>query len=166
VADVEAFHTLAEVSITFTGLAGIVSVVGRSSLTSEARQWRVWNMILLSLLAFFLCVVPIAMSQFPLTSDIVWILCSVFYVVTQMSQSYFANRVGSNIGTTAEYTIRPLLLIYFVGSVLMAILQILNIFVFIPGSGPFFIGICWFMLLAALHFFVLVMNSDLNKGAT
>jgi len=40
------------------------------------------------------------------------------------------------------------------------------VFVFTPGPCPFFVGICWIMFLAALHFFVLVINIDLNKEAT
>jgi len=163
---IEAFYTLAEVSITFTGLAGIVSVVGRSSFAPEARHWRVWNMILLSLLAFFLSLTPIALSLFSLSSNLTWTTSSLILVAAQISQSLFASRAGNSIGSASEYTIRPLLFIYFTGSGVTAILQVLNVFVFTPGPGPFFVGICWIMFLAALHFFVLVINIDLNKEAT
>jgi hypothetical protein len=163
--DLDAFHTLAEVSITFTGLAGVVSVVGRSRLTPEGRQWRIWNMILLSLVAFFACLIPIALDLFSLQTVPIWTVCSISLVTAQMSQSFFAYRAGQRISRVAsELMIQPLIAIYIVGSAIIGILQLVNVLVISPGPALYFLGICWFIFLSSMHFFVLVMSSDLRSS--
>jgi len=164
--DLSIFETIAEVSITFTGLAGIVSVLGRSTLDRGSRHWRVWNMILLSLLSFFLCLLPLALNIYELPVATLWAVSSMALLTAQICQIYFANRMGKKFGPASSLMIRPLVVLYFAGSIAVGLLQVLNIVLLTPGPGPFFLGICWLMFLASLHFFVLVINTDLKADDT
>ena len=58
----EHLATIAEVAAAFTGFAGLVSVLGKSSIHPKIRFWRVELMIITSLGAMFGALVPGALA--------------------------------------------------------------------------------------------------------
>ncbi|HSG88652.1 MAG TPA: hypothetical protein VLA56_05530 [Pseudomonadales bacterium] len=158
--DLASIQTLTEAAITFTGLAGLVSVLSRSELTPDMRTFRVRNMILLSLLVFFLSLAPQAAVLYGLADADVWRLSSALLIVAQVAQFGFASMSVTN---TEIDLFRPVSLVIFfmTGTSTVLALQVINAvpFWFEPSAAPFFVGLCWLMVIATMHFFVLVMRA-------
>ena len=165
--EMEALQTLSEASITFTGLAGLVSVLGTSSLPPHVRAWRVQNMILCSLLAFFCTLLPQGLALYGLPAEQIWVWSSGVLLASQIGQVIFASMA---INDPSVDLYRPYWLtgLFVTGTTSVLYAHLFNL---MPGWGepsgsPVFLGIAWLMVIATMHFFVLVMSRDRRASST
>ena len=160
----EHLQTISEVSITLSGLAGIVSVLAGGSQQSPERLWRVRNLILLSLLAFVLGLLPQGAAAFGTESGLIWQVSSALLVAALLFQFWFSlTSVDDSWKHDYWRTNRHLLLFYTVGSLAVITLQFWNIFADTPGAGPFFAGLTWLLIVACVHLFVLVIRQSPDR---
>ena len=159
--EIGALQTLSEASITFTGLAGLVSVLGSSSLPPHVRAWRVQNMILCSLLAFFCTLIPQSLLLYGLSLEDAWTWTSGVLLASQIAQVTFA---GMAINDPSVDLYKPywLTAMFVTGTTSVLYAHLFNLMPGwgVPTAAPVFLGIAWLMVIATMHFFVLVMSRD------
>lgn len=164
--EIGALQTLSEASITFTGLAGLVSVLGSSSLPPHVRAWRVQNMILCSLLAFFCTLIPQGLLLYGLPVESVWTLTSGVLLASQIAQVIFA-AMAINDPSVDLYRPYWLTAAFVTGTAMVLYAHLFNLMPEWgePSASPVFLGIAWLMVIATMHFFVLVMSRDRRISA-
>lgn len=77
------FQTLAQITVSFAGFAGVVNTLGRSNLNAKARSFRIRSLIGWSLFSFFFSILPFFISQFGLSELQVWRICCFLIAVGQ-----------------------------------------------------------------------------------
>ena len=143
----------------FAGFSGVVSVLGART----AGEWRAADrlrfvfLLEASLSAFFLCLLPLAVSQFTSSEAASWAICSSLFAAAVLSGSIAASfRIAhldpasrAELGRRSVLVTRGLDLIAFA-------LQVANVL------GPrrfalYFLGVSWLLGSASLQFVRLVL---------
>ena len=150
----EHFETISGVAITFSGLAGIVSILSDDCHKSPEITWRAHNLILLSLLAFILSLLPQGAAAFGANASLTWQISSALLIAGHLFQFWFS-------GITIDQSWRQdylaanyhLLSFYIIGALVIISLQGWNILSESRGAGPFFAGLAWFISHGKCAFF-------------
>ncbi len=160
IAGQDLLHTLAEVSIAFTGFSGVVGVFGGGSALSEPeRNFRVRLMIVGSLGAFFGSLIPLVLGQFESLAPRVWLLCcplfAAYFILNSLSV-YRQTRALASAGSYSRPWFAPI--VYALNSFL-ALALIGATFALLPGHSVYIAGIVWQLALASVQFLVLVVRT-------
>lgn len=157
----EILHTIAEVSITLTGFAGIVFIFSSTGTISEVARWRVRNLLVGSVTSTAVALIPLGFDVLPIPVEkwgnaASWVLAFGFMLVAYSAASgYFHNKVGdiSQLVRRAFYPIMSLVSI-------IVIAQVLNGFgVFGDWSIAVFIyGLLCMLIFNAIQFLISVLD--------
>ncbi len=153
-------HTLAEVSIAFTGFCGVVGVFGGGSALSDGeRTFRVQVMIVASLAAFFGSLLPLALGQFESAVPLVWFLCCPLFAGYVILNSLNVYRQTGALASGGDYS-RPWFapIIYSI-NLLLALALIGATFALLPGHSVYIVAIVWQLAVASLQFLLLVLHT-------
>ncbi len=153
-------HTLAEVSIAFTGFSGVVGVFGAGSALSDGeRTFRVRLMIVTSLSAFFGSVLPLALGQFQSVVPLVWLLCCPLFAGYSILNTLNVYRRTGALASAGDYYRPRFAPIIHAISLLFALALIGATFELFPGHSVYIMAIVWQLALASLQFLLLVLQT-------
>ena len=150
------FELIADLGITFAGFTGIFLVLARRSGRFSAREAMSIQLIVIdSLFAAFLSLVPLGLALFEVADSLIWRICSASYVAAAIPVYVYIERRFERIAKPerpAHMSIQ-----YFFGkysTILIAVAQIPNIvgWPYGPGPGTFFVGVAVALGLAAMVF--------------
>lgn len=149
---------LSEVAVAFAGFSGVVAALGSSVVWDERARFRFQNLLLISLGAVFLSLLPLSLSIFEIEYLTIWRVASsamiVFICAFFVLRAPIAARLSSSDKVT-RYVGRSFL----VGIASILILQFLEITAIVaPGSG-YVAGIVIMLILSALQFAILSLGS-------
>ena len=153
-------HTLAEVSIAFTGFSGLVGVFGGGSALSEGeRTFRVRLMIVASLAAFFGSLLPLVLGQFESVTPLVWLLCCPLFAGYAVFISLNVYRQTRALASGGDYS-RPWFapVIHSI-SWLIALALIGATFGLLPSHSVYIAAIVWQLAIASVQFLLLVLQT-------
>jgi len=153
-------HTLAEVSIAFTGFSGVVGVFGGGSALSEPeRNFRVRLMIVGSLAAFFGSLIPLVLGQFESLAPRVWLLCCPLFATFVILNSLSVYRQTRALASAGNYSRPWFAPIIYPLNLFLALALIGATFAFLPGHSVYIAAIVWHLALASIQFLVLVVRT-------
>jgi hypothetical protein len=153
-------HTLAEVSIAYTGFSGVVGVFGGgSALSEDERTFRIRIMILASLAAFFGSLLPLGLGQFESAAPRVWFVCcpllAGYFILNSLSVYRRTNALAAR-GSYSRPWFAPI--IYAINALLILALIAATV-ALLPGHAVYIVAIVWQLVLASLQFLLLVLQT-------
>ena len=159
-------HTLAEVSIAFTGFSGVIGVFGGgSALSEDERTFRVRLMIVASLAAFFGSLLPLALGEFEFMTPLVWLVCCPLLAAYAALISLNVYRQTRALAFGDSYS-RPWFapIIHSV-SWLLVFALIGATFGLLPSHSVYIIAIMWQLAIASIQFLLLVLQTKPRTAA-
>ena len=160
--DVEnALSTLAEVAIAITGFAGVVAVFGRRSSGhwTAAEGNRLTALIVSSLTALFLCVLPFLLLSIPVSEATCWRVLSFVVVVSRIA---FMTRLFRIVGEArrvpeAEREVSLVVSALFLAGDLVTIALLLANAFWLAAVWPYLAAIIWLLAQASITFARLIL---------
>ena len=160
----EHFTTIAEVAVAFTGFAGVVSVLGRSSLDPKVRFWRVQLIVITSLSAMFGALTPSALQLLLTEESVLWRTSCLVLLLLIAGQLVFVYRsMPSEHGSgplrlfyspmAAVLTIGSLLLQLGLGSVALGLIST-------AAAALYSLALLFLLLASAFHFLRLLQGAQ------
>jgi hypothetical protein len=148
----------AEVAITLAGFTGIVAVLGRRGHGEwePQEQLRLSMMLVSSFSAVFFAMLPVALVGVRASEPAAWAVSSAILgssvALAHPLVVHFIRRLPQ-AAVDAEFP-RALGLFVLIVSILIALLQLLNVlgFHFEREFGPYFVGLLWLLALSAIQF--------------
>lgn len=155
---------IAEISVGLAGFSGIVLVLARR----QAISWDAWRTLSLlgySFGALLLSLLPLALSFSGVSEPHVWRLASGAMALHGTAISVAMVRLLRNLDASQLPYYRPVALTQSLGTVLNTVVQLLNLLAFIlPGTlAPFFWGLLWLILGAAVQFVLILFVRPRNS---
>jgi hypothetical protein len=152
----EALSTIAEVGLGLAGFTGILVALGRSTETSSRPAvLRLLLLLVSSLGAVFLALLPFALHESGVGSAACWRLSSallaVFTSISLASLGYRIHRHREEFGQLFSGTV---FVVVGTGSLVIVALQVANIAGLgaLPRSGPYLFGLLWLLFVASIQF--------------
>ena len=162
----EHLETIAEVAAAFTGFAGLVSVLGKSSLDPKIRFWRVQLMIVTSLAAMFGALTPATISLFITQEALLWRLSSFVLLLFISSQLIYVYRT-----MPIEHATGLLRMFYSLGATMLTIGSLAcqaSLIIIVAdcshavAPAVYSISLMFLLVASAFHFLRLVKGSQPN----
>lgn len=159
---------IAQIAATFIGFTALVSVVDQSQGGRWARIsiWRIIQMLQLSLILLFLCLIPAILTGFGVPEPLVWQIGCALLVANGLLSMYRIKRaikaLKGESAVSLNETIRKFnTFIGFLSQVLLVVA--LTGLTPIKPSGAFLYGIASNLLIISLVFFALIQQLDLQR---
>jgi hypothetical protein len=164
----EALLTTSELAL---GLAGFTGIIGafhaRSGPWIPADAWRLASLLSVSLGVLFLSLIPLALANFPLSSETSWrissFLMALFTAVLFLAIGLRMRRLDAD---SKQVLNRGTVALVLIGSLLNAIAQLLNsagVFVNMTFA-VYFAGLVWLLFYACLQFARLLLVRPLTHS--
>ena len=157
-ADTSALELFAEISIGLIGFAGVVTALGRSRLPLPTRSFRIWALLLYSIVALGGSLFPIVLSNYGLNASSVWLTSSIVLVTAQLTMLAWAAKTipplvrDGHLPTALAgvvFALYMLVALYLVYGILFARASL---------SAIYLVGIFFGLCLGVFHFFHLVIS--------
>jgi hypothetical protein len=160
----EHLATIAEVAVAFTGFAGIVSVLGRSSLDPKVRFWRVQLIVMTSLSAMFGALVPSALQLLVSDGDALWRISSLILLLLVAGQLavVYRSMPSEQASGPLRMFYSPMSVVLTVGSLLCQVGLASVVVGTISTSAPalYFLTLLFLLLASAFHFLRLLKGAQ------
>jgi hypothetical protein len=160
----EHLATIAEVSAAFTGFAGLVSVLGRSSLDPKVRFWRVQLIVITSLSAMFGALIPSAIQSLVSDESALWRTSSLILFLLVASQLIFVYRSmpSEQASGPLKLLYSPMAVVLTVGSLVFQICLASVVVGLVSTEAPavYSLSLLFMLLASTFHFFRLLKGAQ------
>ena len=152
----EALSTIAEVGLGLAGFTGILVALGHSpEAFTRPGVLRLLLLLVSSLGAVFLALLPFALQESGVSSSACWRLSSALLAVfTSVSLALLGYQIQRHRGEFGELYSGTVFVVVATGSFAVVALQVVNVAGAgaFPRSGPYLFGLLWLLFVASVQF--------------
>ena len=150
---------LSEIAVAFAGFSGVVAALGRSIEWDEKARFRFQNLLVISVSAVFLALLPLALSTFNIASERGWMIS--LCVMVAFALGFFVLRAPiarrlTGVGDRVTFFTG---LMFLIGLSTVVVLQVLGVAGVLTRSAVYVAGIVLLLFLSALQFAVLSLGA-------
>ena len=161
----DTLSTVAEIALGLAGFSGLLVVLGRQpGHFSLAEVARLAAMLVASLSALFLAIIPLVLHDFGLSGASLWRASSSIMGVSILGSAALLARPVRQFRASESRAYSPYILwSVLLGALAVLLVQTANILGLLgsPGAGPYSLGLLFFLAVGALQFVrILFVRSD------